>query len=208
MWVNPPYGIICGTFSWTFITVSSTSVLAGPLWGWEINQHRAQRAVVIGSSMCGPPLNPLESRKNPRIPLGVVLGLKPRHTCTRSFPLSETHSSWVFKTFKCKLFYVGDNPRAYLPGKDIFCGQLGDESQRGNNGNKVKWGGGQKMQYRDPAHFQVAVSRTVSWRLSVCSSRWLFLDPPGREGWVSLLPRPLHLGPRAPSAEKKSVTCV
>lgn len=164
---------------------------------------------MTGSSICRPLLNPPESRKNPRTPAWRKdLSLKPHHTRTRALPLSETHSSWVFKTFECKLFYMGDSPRAYLPGQDIFCGQLGDESQWGNNGNKVKWGRGQKMQYRDPAHFQVAVSRTVSWRLSVCSLQRLFLDPPGREGWVSLHPRLLRLGPRARSVEKKSLTCV
>lgn len=91
-------------------------------------------------------------------------------------PLSETHSyKHSYKTFECGLFHAGARPPAFLSSKDIFCGQLGDESQREKNGNKVKGGGD-----GDPARFQSAFSENLWWRLLVCSSRWLFLDPPGR----------------------------
>lgn len=57
-------------------------------------------------------------------------------------PLSETHSyKHSYKTFECGLFHAGARPPAFLSSKDIFCGQLGDESQREKNGNKVKGGG-------------------------------------------------------------------
>lgn len=70
LWVNSDlHGwMICGLFPWWFISISWSSVPAGPLWGREINQRRAWAAVVTGPSICRPPLSPPQSHKKPQDP--------------------------------------------------------------------------------------------------------------------------------------------
>lgn len=130
--------------------------------------------------MTGPPLNPPGASHN-----------TPGPHCQK-----HTHS------FECRLFHAGARPPAYLSSKDIFCGQLGDETQREKNGNKVKRGGGVN---RHQACFQSAFFETLWWRLLVCSSPPVIFGPAGRSGMILVTPR--GRSARAP-AFPKSVTCV
>lgn len=61
------------------------------------------------------------------------------HAHAFPFAPSDTHSSSgkYIKPFNCKLFHAGDNPWAFPYSRDIFCGQLGDESLREKHCNRT-----------------------------------------------------------------------
>lgn len=96
--------------------------------------------------------------------------------CRRSLfpPLSDTHSSWgeYIKTFNCQLFYAGDNPWALLFGKDIFWGQLGDESPRERN-NRTRQRKGKKG--------RTSKTEISDYRVGSCICSCFYLLPSGEK---------------------------
>ncbi len=114
--------------------VSSDSLRTADWWGERLRWRGfSGRALYLCVSL----LDPLESHKTQRGPSWKQdLCLKPHRTHdTRMYTLfsSVRHTlllRQVYKILNWKHFYAGENPWAYLPSKDTFCGQLEDESQR------------------------------------------------------------------------------
>lgn len=104
------------------------------------------------------------------LPGSLLETIQARHTYCLF--LCQTHtpllSRRVYKTFNCKLFYAGDNPGANLPSKDIFCGQLEDESQR-KRYNKRREGEKKKKHEREQAREKESSERQFcEWMKKSC----------------------------------------